>query len=47
MVAQEEIKTLPFGDVWEEYCRRCGKPADGQWMGQVQAYEQAVLEERI
>ena len=47
MVAQEEMKTLPFGDVWEEYCRRCGKPADGQWLGQVQAYEQTVLGERV
>lgn len=47
MVAQEEMKTLPFGDVWEEYCRRCGKPANGQWLGQVQAYEQTVLGERV
>ena len=47
MVAQEEMKTLSFGDVWEEYCRRCGKPADGQWLGQVQVYEQTVLGERV
>ena len=47
MVAQEEMKTLPFGDVWEEYCRRCGKPADGQWLDQVQDYEQTVLGERV
>ncbi|MBQ5987804.1 MAG: L-rhamnose isomerase, partial [Clostridia bacterium] len=26
MVAQEELKTLPFGEVWNEYCRRCDKP---------------------
>ena len=25
MVRQEEIKNLPFGEIWEEYCRRCGK----------------------
>ena len=47
IVAQEEMKTLSFGDVWEEYCRRCGKPADGQWLGQVQVYEQTVLGERV
>ena len=23
MVKQEEIKTLPFGDVWAEYCEEC------------------------
>lgn len=26
MVKQEEIKTLPFGDVWAEYCEECGAP---------------------
>ncbi|MBR3094654.1 MAG: L-rhamnose isomerase, partial [Clostridia bacterium] len=25
MVVQEELKTAPFGDVWNEYCRICGK----------------------
>ena len=24
MVKQEEIKTLPFGDVWAEYCEEFG-----------------------
>ena len=24
MILQEELKTYPMGDVWDEYCRRCG-----------------------
>ena len=30
MVVSEEVKTLPFGEVWNEYCRQCGKPLDGE-----------------
>ena len=47
MVLQEEMKTMPFGDIWEEYCNRCGKPADGQWYAQVQEYEKNVLSKRV
>lgn len=46
MVRQEELKTLPFGEVWDEYCRRCGRPLDGQWLPMVQAYEKEILEAR-
>ena len=46
MVLQEELKTLPFGDVWDEYCRRCGKPVDGEWFSEIEAYEAKVLEAR-
>ncbi len=46
MVLQEELKTLPFGEVWDEYCRRCVKPADGEWYSEVETYEKKVLEER-
>ena len=27
----EEIKTLPFGDVWAEFCQRNEVPVDGKW----------------
>jgi L-rhamnose isomerase len=47
LVMQEELKTMPFGDVWEEYCRSCGKPVDGQWFGEVKAYEDEVLKRRV
>ena len=46
MVMQEELKTLPFGEVWDEYCRHCGKPADGEWYGEIERYEKEVLEAR-
>ena len=46
MVRLEEEKTMPFGTVWEEYCRRCGAPADGEWYAQVEAYEEDVLKKR-
>jgi len=46
LVRQEELRTLPFGEVWEEYCARCGVPADGQWLPKVKAYENEVLSKR-
>ncbi|MCX7868858.1 MAG: L-rhamnose isomerase, partial [Terrimicrobiaceae bacterium] len=42
----EDIKTLPFGDVWEEFCRRHNTPPDGRWLAEVKAYEAAVLSRR-
>lgn len=46
MVAQEELKTMPFGEVWEAYCRECGAPADGAWFQSVKQYENEVLSKR-
>ncbi len=46
LVLQEERKTMPFGDVWAEYCRVCGAPADGQWLATVKQYEKDVLSTR-
>ena len=46
MVAQEELKTMPFGEIWDEYCRACGKPADGAWYPQIEEYEKKVLVNR-
>ncbi len=46
MVVQEELKTLPFGEVWDEYCRQCGVPVDGEWYDTVKNYEKKVLEVR-
>lgn len=47
MVRQEELKTLPFGEVWDEYCRRNSVPLDGAWFEEVKDYEQNVLCKRI
>ena len=46
MVVQEELKTMPFGEIWEEYCRVCGVPADGEWFPCVREYEANVLSKR-
>ncbi len=46
MVLMEEEKTMPFGEIWDEYCRVCGKPADGQWFAQIEDYEANVQSKR-
>ncbi len=43
MVMQEEVKTLPFGDVWAEYCAQCGVAAGAEWFKEIEKYEQEVL----
>ena len=45
MVVMEECKTLPIGDIWEEYCRRCNVPAEG-WFEEIEKYETEVLVKR-
>ncbi len=47
MVLQEEWKLLPFGEIWQEYCRRCNAPGDGEWFAQVKRYEKQVLQQRV
>ena len=44
MAMQEEIKTLPFGDIWEEYCERCG--VKNEFFGEIEKYENEVLSKR-
>ena len=47
MVLQEELKTAPIGEVWDEYCRRCNVLLDGEWFAEVEKYEKQVLEARV
>lgn len=47
MVMQEEMKTLPFGDIWAEYCNSCGVAADTAWFKEIEAYENEVLLKRV
>ena len=47
LVMNEEFKTLPFGDIWAEYCTRQGVPADESWFETVVEYEQNVLLKRV
>ena len=46
MVLNEEVKTLPFGDIWEQYCKSSGVPTDCELFGEVDKYEKEVLLKR-
>lgn len=46
MVEQEAVKLLPLGDIWEEYCRRCGVVTDKEFYAEVKKYEDEVLSKR-
>jgi L-rhamnose isomerase len=42
----EEIKTLPFGAVWDYYCEQQNVPAGPAWIDEVKQYETDVLSKR-
>ena len=46
MLGQEAIKTLPFGDVWEEYCIREGVPTEFELQDKILQYEKEILSKR-
>jgi len=46
MMLQEEIKFLPVGDVWNEFCARAGIAGDASWFETVREYEANVLAKR-
>ncbi len=46
LALQEEIKTLPFGSVWDFYCLDAGVPVGEQWLAEVKRYEKDVLSKR-
>jgi L-rhamnose isomerase len=43
MMLQEEIKTYPFGDIWEHYCESQNVPFDESWFDSVMEYEAEIL----
>ena len=45
-VVQDEMKTMPFGDIWDEYCRLCSVKCDREWFDDVKDYEIQVLNKR-
>ena len=45
LAMSEEIKTLPYGAVWDEYLSR-QKVAGNDWFKTVQSYEKKILAER-
>ncbi len=42
----EEMKTLPFGAVWDYYCEQHNVPVGPAWLDEVKQYEQNVLSTR-
>lgn len=46
MVRQDEMKTMPFGDVWQHYCEKCGVLGDREWFSEITKYEEEVLSKR-
>ena len=46
LAVSEEMKTMPFGDVFDEYCRRVGAPVGMEWIESVDKYEREVLSKR-
>ncbi|MBQ4065503.1 MAG: L-rhamnose isomerase, partial [Clostridia bacterium] len=47
MVLQEELKMMPMGAVWDEFCARQGVEANESWFDAVTAYENDVLSKRV
>ncbi|MDX2081303.1 MAG: L-rhamnose isomerase [Terrimicrobiaceae bacterium] len=46
LVLFEEMKTLPLGAVWEEYCRRNNVPVGVPLLDEIRSYERGVLSKR-
>ena len=43
LALQEELKALPSGAVWDEFCRRQNVPESMRWIADVRVYEADVL----
>ena len=46
LALQEELKTLPWGEVWDEYLKRQGMVSDKEMFEDVRKYEKEVLSKR-
>ena len=46
LALMESFRTLPFGAVWDRYCRARGSPTDFEWLAAVKAHERDVLSKR-
>lgn len=47
MMLQEEVKTYPFGAVWDYFCESNGVPVREAWYKEVEEYEKTVLACRV
>lgn len=46
MALNEELKTYPFGDIWEHYCETQQVTAGPEWFDEIKKYEREVLSKR-
>ena len=46
MALDEQLKTMPLGEVWDELCRRAGLDTGLRWYDDVKKYEDEVLSAR-
>jgi L-rhamnose isomerase len=46
LALMEELKTLPFGALWDAYCDENDTPRDGELIGEIHAYEREVTGRR-
>jgi len=46
LALMEELKTMPFGAVWDYHCEKMGVPAGMAWLEEVRRYERDVLSKR-
>ena len=46
LALQEEIKSLPWGAVWDRYCAMANVPGGGRWLDEVRDYERGVMAAR-
>ena len=42
----EELKTMPFGAVWDYYCLQQNVPVGSGWLDEVKSFEREVLSKR-
>jgi L-rhamnose isomerase len=46
LALQEELKTLPWGEVWDEYLKQEGIASESEWFKDAMEYEEKVLKKR-
>jgi L-rhamnose isomerase len=46
LALSQELVTLPFGPVWDQFCERHNAPADRAWIEEIKRYEHDVLSRR-
>ena len=47
LALMEELKTMPFGDVWDFYCLKQDVPAREEWIEEVRRYEAEITSKRV